>query len=121
MGTNKLIKKVKEKVYKPDLNIVKDIRNNVRVQKAVNSCGIGEIQGVTNCFNDRLYRRDRKVVLASFKHYFMKSNRGYAYKTVSLTQHADKDLIALLDSIAKVQTDWKTNPNSKNKIKLWIL
>lgn len=121
MGTNKLIKKVKEKVYKPDLNIVRDIRNRVTVNRATNSCGIGEIQNVSRCFDFVSYRKNKQIVLASFKQYFTRGNRGYAYKTVSLTRAADKDLIALLDSIARVQTEWKINPNSKNEIKLWIL
>lgn len=47
--------------------------------------------------------------------------KPWAFYNFSLNEHANKDLIEILDKSTIFQTDWKRNPNSGNKIKVWLI
>lgn len=109
--------------YNFDKQLMKRIDESILRRGCNVSCGVVELQNVGFAFKRLKNGIDKKLLAAHFKHYLTRyCNNRYAFKIVSIPKQGnDRELVSLLDTIAKTKTDWKKNPNSGNDIKIWTL
>jgi hypothetical protein len=122
---------------------IRDFWGDLHSQQANNSCGIREVDGVENSFNQLINSYDyftgpegfyiarasyNKLLIDTFKNNFSKDINDFkdkywiaAFLMFSITDDSDYDVLhKLLDKYCDSYSSWVRNPNSGNNIKIWI-
>lgn len=92
------------------------------------SCGIGEKCGIdsilsviaVNVPQDDDYLNLQKALLRKFIQKTVVEDNGKAMHLISTTTSQDTDLLSVLDDMSDLVTEEKLNPNSNNRIKMWV-
>lgn len=93
--------------------------HNIHANGSISSCGIADLDGIDDIwsFIDEYVKPiHKKTALKQILNHYKK---GYAFLIIS-TAIYDKKQIKMLNEVCSTQSQVRTNPNSKNKIKIWI-
>lgn len=91
------------------------------VENSLISCGVGQITTINSLYNtikSKIKERYIKQVIIETLNQ-IKKNEDFTFLLIS-NNSSNNNLNKILNSICKTQTFWRINPNSGNKIKVWV-